>query len=112
MSIALAVVKMAYDNELILIGQTYVDDEYGNQKPISIRKSILCDVKAIGRNEFYNAAVADLKPEIVFVIHAYEYEKEKRVEFEGVKYKVIRTYSIGIEEIELTCEKVIADVDS
>ena len=103
---------MAYDNELILLGQTYVEDEYGNQVPVPIRKPILCKVKSIGRNEFYNAAVVGLKPEIVFVIHAFEYEEEKKVEFKGDVYKVMRTYATGIEEIELTCEKVIADEKS
>lgn len=105
------VVRMAYDHELILIDQTYVKDEYGNQIPVPVRKSILCKVKSIGRNEFYSAAVAGLKPEIVFVIHAYEYEKEKKVEFEDDKYRVTRTYATGIEEIELTCEKVVADAE-
>ena len=100
---------MTYDHELILIGQVYEEDEWGNQVPVEARKPVLCNVKSISRNEFYAAAQTGLKPEITFVIHGYEYNEEKEVEFEGEKYKVIRTYMKDFEEIELTCEKVAAN---
>jgi SPP1 family predicted phage head-tail adaptor len=93
-------------NEINLIQETYNFDEIGNQIPIEVKNSIFCDVKSVGRTEFYNAAVNGLKPTIIFVIHSYEYNGEKQVEFEGKKYKVIRTYATGPEEVELTCEKV------
>jgi SPP1 family predicted phage head-tail adaptor len=105
----LAVFKMTYDHELVLIKQDFAFDEIGNQIPIETRKTVLCNVKSVGRNEFYNAATAGLRPSIVFVIHGYEYDGEQSVEFEGVRYKVIRTYSTDFEEMELTCEKVAAD---
>ena len=100
---------MTYDHELILIEQSYQEDEWGNQVPVEARKPVLCNVKSIGRNEFYAAAQTGLKPEITFVIHGYEYNEEKEVEFEGEKYKVIRTYMKDFEEMELTCEKVAAN---
>ncbi|MFZ5645812.1 MAG: phage head closure protein [Bacillota bacterium] len=101
---------MTYDNELTLIGQaTVADDEIGNQIPAETQTVILCGLKSVSRLEFYNAALNDLRPERVFVVHAYEYNGEKTVEFEGERYRVIRTYGQGIEEVELTCEKVAAD---
>ena len=100
---------MTYDHELILIRHIYEEDEWGNQVPVEARKPVLCNVKSIGRNEFYAAAQTGLKPEITFVIHGYEYNEEKEVEFEGEKYKVIRTYMKDFEEMELTCEKVAAN---
>jgi len=103
------VMTMTYDHELILIGHIYEEDEWGNQVPVETRKPVLCNIKSIGRNEFYNAAMTGLKPSIIFVIHGYEYEGEQEVEFEGEIYKVIRTYATGFEEIELTCEKVAAN---
>jgi len=101
---------MTYDHELTLIDYTIEYDEIGQQKKIETRTNILCAVKSIGRNEFYAAAQAGLKPEITFVIHSYEYNGEKKVEFEGEKYKVIRTYMKDFEEMELICEKVIGNV--
>lgn len=98
---------MTYDNELILIGYTIDYDEIGQGIKKPTEKKILCAIKSVSRNEFYAAAQAGLKPEITFIIHAYEYNGEKEVEFEGEKYKVIRTYMKDFEEMELVCEKVI-----
>jgi SPP1 family predicted phage head-tail adaptor len=100
---------MTYDYELTLIGETYTEDEIGNQIPVEIETVILCGLKSVSRNEFYNAAVNDLKPERVFVIHPYEYDNQKKVEFEGERYRVIRTYQKDIEEMELIVEKVAGD---
>ena len=100
---------MTYDHELTLIGYTTDYDDIGQGIRAPIRTNILCAVKSIGRNEFYAAAQAGLKPEITFVIHGYEYNGEKEVEFEGEKYKVIRTYMKDFEEMELVCEKVIGN---
>lgn len=99
-----------YDQELVLLGSGYTEDELGNQIPNESRKSILCKVDSVGRNEFYSAATSNLRPEIVFTIHKYEYEHERKVEFDGQQYSVLRTYATGFEEIELTCERVGADV--
>lgn len=100
---------MTYDHELTLINQTYIEDEIGNQIPMETQTTVLCSVKSVGRSEFYNAAVTGLRPEIVFVVHGYEYTGEKLVEFEGNRYRVVRTYANNFEEIEITCEKVAAD---
>jgi SPP1 family predicted phage head-tail adaptor len=104
-----AVFKMTYDHELVLIAQEFIEDEIGNQIAQETRKAVLCNVKSVGRNEFYSAATAGLRPSIVFVMHGYEYNGEQKVEFEGVKYNVIRTYAMDFEEVELTCERVTGD---
>lgn len=102
---------MTYDHELILITPGgIIEDEIGNQIPVDpVETPIYCGVKSIGRTEFYNAAVTGLRPEIIFVVHAYEYDSQKLVHFDGVDYRVMRTYQVGTEELELTCEKVAAD---
>lgn len=99
-----------YNHELILLGSGYTEDDLGNQIPVNTRKSILCKVDSVGRNEFYSAGASDLKPEIVFTIHKYEYENERKIVFEGQQYSVIRPYATGFEELELICERVGADV--
>lgn len=98
-----------YDHELILVDETIIEDEIGNQIPVETRTTVLCSLKSVGRSEFYDAAASGLKPEMVFVIHGYEYNNQQRVEFEGVKYRVIRTYQADFEEMELVCERVIGD---
>ena len=98
---------MTYDYELTLVKQSYKLDALMNQIPEEIETVVYCDLKSIGRNEYYNAVSQGLKLEIIFVIHKYEYNGEKEILFEDGKYKVIRTYSKDFEEIELICEKVI-----
>ena len=100
---------MTFDHELTLISQTVKEDEIGNQIPVETETVVLCGLKSVGRNEFYSAAVTGLKPELVFVIHGYEYNGEQEVKFEGNRYRVIRTYLTDFEEVELTCERVTAD---
>ena len=100
---------VTYDHELTLIGQRIEEDEIGNQIPVETETTILCGLKSVGRAEFYDAAASGLRPELVFVIHAYEYGGERVVKFEGVRYNVIRTYQTGTEEIELTVERVVGN---
>ena len=100
---------MTYDYELILIDYEIDYDEIGQEIKKPVEKKILCAIKSVSRNEFYAAAQAGLRPSITFVIHGYEYNGEKEVEFEGQKYKVIRTYMKDFEEMELVCEKVIGN---
>lgn len=96
---------MTYDNELTLIQNTYTEDDIGNQVPSESKTPIFCGLKSVGRTEFYNAATAGIKPVLIFLIHSYEYNGETIIEFEGNRYKVIRTYSASFEELELTCER-------
>lgn len=98
-----------YDYELTLISETIEEDEIGNQQPVETRTTILCSVKSASRSDFYSGAAAGLRPEYVFTIHAYEYGGERIVEFEGVRYRVIRTYQTGTEEIELTAERAVGN---
>lgn len=98
-----------YDHELTLIGETIEEDDIGNQRPVETRTTVLCSVKSAGRSDFYSGAAAGLRPEYVFTVHAYEYSGERIVEFEGMRYRVIRTYQTGTEEIELTAERVIGN---
>lgn len=99
-----------YNHELTLIKQIEIEDELGNQIYEEKLTTVLCKLQSIGRNEFYSASTAGLKPEKIFVIHGYEYNYESLIEFEGKRYSVIRTYANDFEEMELVCERKVADV--
>lgn len=102
---------MTFDNELTLIGATtYTTNDMGDSIPTEVETVILCDVQSVTRSEHYSAAANGLKPEIVFVVNKFEYGGQKEVEFDGVRYKVDRSYSPkkskGIEDfenLELVC---------
>ncbi len=109
-----------YSHELTLIGYEQTKDNIGNVIKTPKRTNVLCKISSIGSSEFYDAQIAQLKPEIKFIMHIFEYAGQKEVEFNGVMYKVLRTYSgesvgrkqntLGGEEIELTCERMIGSV--
>lgn len=69
-------------------------------------RTVLCTVRSVGMTESYTAMGHGLAPEWVFVLtHAFEYEGEKRCRFQGVDYRIIRTYVTEADSIELTVER-------
>ena len=68
------------------------------------KREVICNVKGVKRTEFYQAQAAGYKPEISVEVKAFEYERERYLEFDGVMFKVIRTYPVAAENIELVCE--------
>lgn len=101
---------MSYDHELILIGTRYEDDGLGGQMPVETETAVLCEELSVGRSEFYSAAQTGLRPDFLFRIHRFEYADQRLVRYEdGVRYRVLRAYATGTEEIELTCERVVGD---
>lgn len=94
-----------------LISITYTEDEIGNQVPVETSTEMWAEITGIRQSEFYNAAVAGMKPEITFVVWANEYTGQSKIEHDGRKYKLIRTYvnPSRSEMIELICERVAAD---
>ena len=74
-------------------------------------RTVPCEVRSVTRNEAYEAMSQGLAPEIVFVLSDYaEYQGEKNLVYDGVSYRVIRTYTGSTfngreEEIELVCER-------
>lgn len=101
--------QRTYDHEIILISETVDYDELGNPIISENKTSLLCDLQSIGRTEFYDAAAQGLKPEVIFVIHAFEYNGEQIIEYDSKRYKVMRTYAVDQEELEITCERVVRD---
>ena len=94
-----------------LVSITVTDDDIGNQVETETTNEVWAEETGIRQSEFYNAAVAGLRPEKTFIIWANEYTGQVKVECNSVKYKVIRTYinPAKSEMVELICERVIAD---
>jgi SPP1 family predicted phage head-tail adaptor len=110
----LVVFQVTFDFELTLIKLTYSENDMGDSISTEERTDILCDVVSVTRSEHYAAASHGMKPEIVFIVNQYDYEKQSMVEFEGTKYSVIRYFkpkkSKGIDDfetLELICEGVV-----
>ena len=73
------------------------------------RREVFCNEKGVKRNEFYQAATAGVKPELCIEIKAAEYQKEDYFEFDGIMYRVIRTYPTKNENLELILTTLVQE---
>lgn len=77
-------------------------DENGNEIIERTERRVFCKVRSAARNEFYDAATDNLRPEFILTIsHAVDYEGEKLAAFRGYYYDITRTYYDG-DAVELT----------
>lgn len=87
---------------LTLIQQTRTADEYGDPVVQETSREVFGRLGSIGQAEFYQAHAVGLKPELKFILPDYlDYEDETLVDYQGQRYRVLRTFRNGWE-LELT----------
>lgn len=88
-------------------------DEYGNVTYVEQETIVFAEKKAVRQSEFFQAAAAGFKPEIVVVVHSFEYHNEELCELEGERFKIYRSYPIGnTERTELYLTAIVGDTDA
>ncbi|MGV3139442.1 phage head closure protein [Brevibacillus agri] len=96
--------RKLWSDLVALVTVTPGEDEAGYPTdPVETRREVLANQKSVMRSEFYAAAQSGMKADVVFEIHAFEYNGETILEHGGKRYEVIRTFQATPEEIELTC---------
>ena len=95
-----------YDAIIKLGSVIYTQNAYGQEVEEKVWKEVFAEVRSVSRQEFYSAAMAGIRPTIVFALaDYYDYDNEKIIWYDGKTYDVIRTYSSGEDtEIEITAE--------
>lgn len=79
-------------------------DDYGDEILEVIDREVFARVLSVGMKEFYQAQSAGFKPEIVFEIEDYlDYEKEKKLVYQGMVYQILRTYRKSTNALQITC---------
>lgn len=73
------------------------------------RREVFCNEKGVKRNEFYQAGAAGVKPELCIEIKAAEYQREEYFDFDGVIYRIVRTYPTKNENIELILTTLVKE---
>ena len=72
-------------------------------------REVFCGLRSVGRSEFYQANATGYKPELVFVLaDFYDYAEETLADYNGIRYRVIRTYRTG-QALELVVTKASAE---
>lgn len=94
-----------YDSAIKLITEIKTDkkDEFGDPVYEAVEKEVYAEVKSVGIKEFYQAQTQGMKPEIIFELaDYYDYDGQQKIIYEGIIYKVLRTYRKGTA-LEITC---------
>lgn len=87
---------------LTLITAIQHADAYGDPVTTETSREVFAKLGSIGQKEFYQAHAVGLQPELKFVLADYlDYDGETLVEYNGQRYRVLRTYRNGLE-LELT----------
>lgn len=93
-----------YDEQIKLLGKEKTTTVPGQGKVREVSERIVyTKVLSIGQNEFYQAQATGLKPELKFEIADYlDYENEKELIYQNVRYQVLRTYRKSTKQLEIT----------
>ena len=70
---------------------------------------IFCSKLSITRAEFNSAGSAGFKPDMMLIVDADSYDKEKYLEYQGKKYSIYKTFGRKDGFTELYCEEKQGD---
>lgn len=72
-------------------------------------REVFCTIQSVGRTEYYKAMSEGLEPEYIFIINDYsDYSGEKLLKYNGVRYRVIRSFVNGMH-CELTAQREVIE---
>ena len=89
---------------LVSYESTSQTDDYGDVIMSEVARDVYAECRSISQTEFYQAQTAGFKPEIKFVLTtSRDYNGQEEIIFDGVRYKVLKTYIPPNDSIEITC---------
>lgn len=93
------------DDVCFLLSTTIMNDELLQEIELTLPELVYCAPANIGQREFSITVQAGLKSQLTLIIDNEEYDGEKEVEYNRVKYSIYRTFVRSDGDIELYCEK-------
>lgn len=96
---------MDRSNVVTLIKETYSSDSIGQMIATEVLRDVFCNVASVTQSEWFQGGQNGLRPEYRVTVFAPDYEGEKIVELNGVRYGVYRTYLRQDENLELYLER-------
>ena len=98
---------MLFRDVVDLIRVTTTTNEIGDSIEVETSREVFANKKSIRQSEFYQAAMTDLRPELMFEVRSIEYNEEPSLRYEGRDYNIIRTHSKNGEITELVCSGLV-----
>lgn len=90
---------------ITLIKTEYQKDAYGVSKAVKTSREVMAQVNSVTASEFFDGGRNGLNPEYKFTIFLFDYEGERVIEYNGLRYAVYRTYEGRNDNLELYCER-------
>ena len=91
-----------YNDVISLLTITQTVNEIGDTVESITKKEVFAAVRSAGMKETYEALNVGLKPEMVFVLaDYYDYDDQEHIEYNSIRYKVLRTYRKATNELEI-----------
>lgn len=84
-------------------------DTLGKPYKVFERREVFCNEKGVKRNEFYQAQAQGYRPELCVEIKELDYNRESHFEYKGTMYRIIRTYPVKNECLEVICQSLVAE---
>ncbi|WP_449451643.1 phage head closure protein [Streptococcus suis] len=98
-----------WNHEITLIAKKITgQDKLKQNVTEEVKTTLLCRRRSVTRSEFYQANQVGMRPSLVVDIRSFEYDNQELAEFEGKRYRVIKTYPVDLETLELTLTEKIS----
>ncbi len=98
---------MYFSNIGYLCKETETLDSMRRPYNVYTKKKVFCSSKGVKRNEFYQAQAQGYRPELCVEIKELVYNDETHFEFKGKMYRIVRTYPVKNECLELICQALV-----
>lgn len=87
-----------------LITEYYTQNEYGVLEPSERERNVYARVSSVSSNEWFEGGRNGLNPQFRFTMFSHDYNNEKIIVMNDVRYTIYRTYYKTVDEIELYAE--------
>lgn len=95
-----------YNDVITLLTIVEAENAIGDIVETITKTDVFAQVKSIGMKESYEALAVGLKPEMAFLIaDYYDYDNQEHIEYNSVRYKVLRTFRKSSNELEIVVTK-------
>lgn len=98
---------MFFRDVVDLLAIQATENDMGDLIETETSRTVFANKKSVTRAEFYQAAMTDLRPEIMFEVRTIEYQNEKKLKFNEKTYNIIRVFSKNDEITELVCQGLV-----
>jgi len=98
--------------DLINIEMLPNDNDVEVETEISRKTDIFVDKKSIRQSEFYQASAQGINLVQMFEMNSDDYEGEKKLEYNGADYYIVRTYDKNGEIVQLICSDKLMKVSA